>query len=90
MSKTRKQRVLEALEQARSGRMDTRMGTIAVTQAGWVDGYLLCSPGIGGTEALRRVRELRALGHDIEMRPHPVHSRSARQYRIVVPAKLFG
>lgn len=90
MSTTRKERVLAALEQAvHHGQMDSRMGTIISTPDGWVDGYALCSPGLGGSEALRRLRELRADGHDIEMRAHPVHGRTARQYRIRIPVTLL-
>lgn len=86
---TRKDRVLTALEQALTGRMDSRMGTIVSTPDGWVDGYALCSPGLGGSEALRRLRELRALGHEIEMRAHPLHGRTARQYRLRQRASLL-
>lgn len=34
----------------------------------WVPGYELTKPGVGGTEGLRRLRELRAEGHKIEKR----------------------
>ena len=47
----------------------------------WHDGYALCHPGIGGSEGLRRLRELREDGHDIEMRRVP--GRNTRQYRLV-------
>lgn len=83
--KTRQEKVLDALTHAaRTGMLEGR-----VCRDGWVDGYLLCHPAIGGSEGLRRVRELRAKGHDIELRPHPVHGRTSRQYRIVEPATLL-
>lgn len=34
----------------------------------WVAGEMLDSPEVGGPEATRRIRELRAEGHDIAMR----------------------
>lgn len=34
----------------------------------WVAGDVLASPEVGGSEATRRIRELRAAGHDIAMR----------------------
>lgn len=34
----------------------------------WVAGEMLTSPEVGGSEATRRIRELRAEGHDIAMR----------------------
>lgn len=91
---TRQERVLAALELAwRSGRLiyiGAGSPELNVkTPDGWVDGWALCHPAIGGSEGLRRVRELRALGHEIEMRPHPVHGRTTRQYRLTRPETLF-
>jgi hypothetical protein len=36
---------------------------------GWVHGAVLCSPAVGGSEGLRRLRELRQAGVVIETRP---------------------
>lgn len=70
MSVTRKEKVLKVLE-ANSGT--------------WIDGHVLCHPEIGGSEGLRRLRELRADGHIIEMRKKP--GAATRQYRIVLADK---
>lgn len=34
----------------------------------WHDGPQICAPGVGGSEGLRRLRELRQSGHQIEKR----------------------
>jgi len=87
---TRKERVLLALETAdRAGRIRVDGRIDESTPDGWVLGYTLCHPAIGGSEGLRRLRELRADGHDIEMRAHPVYGRSSNQYRLVVAQELF-
>lgn len=49
---------------------------------GWLDAWILHHPSVGGSEGLRRVRELRSAGHDIEMRRHPSKERETRQYRL--------
>jgi hypothetical protein len=55
---------------------------------GWVDGHVLCHPQIGGSEGLRRLRELRADGHRIERRHHPDKDRTDNQYRLVPAERL--
>lgn len=52
-------------------------------QGDWVDGPDLANEEIGGSEGLKRLRELKADGHDIRMRPHPDKARSIFQYRLV-------
>lgn len=47
----------------------------------WVDGAVLTQPSCGGSEGLRRLRELRRDGWGIESRPHP-DSQTAFQYRL--------
>lgn len=94
---TRKEKVLKALTiAARTGCIQvTRDGAVGQivdthqTEDGWVNGYLLCHPKIGGSEGLRRLRELRADGHEIEMRPHPVEGRTSRQYRLIERTSLL-
>ena len=89
---TRKEKVMAALELAdRTGRLiyDGNPGIRAKTPDGWVDGWVLCHPAIGGSEGLRRLRELRADGQPIEMRAHPIEGRTTRQYRINRPARLL-
>lgn len=49
----------------------------------WVDGVDLAHAAIGGSEGLRRVRDLRAEGHRIERRRHPDPARDIYQYRLV-------
>lgn len=82
---TRRERVLGALGMARrNGELRYGRELRVATPKGWVDGWALCHPGIGGSEGLRRLRELRADGYTIEMRRHPSPDRQGtRQYRLV-------
>jgi len=48
----------------------------------WVTGPELANAEIGGSEGLRRLRELRADGWPIEDRAHPDSTRDVRQYRL--------
>lgn len=87
---TRRELVLQTLQRA-AGRPNELMafgeGEIHFQLVdGWVDAWILHHPAIGGSEGLRRVRELRAEGHEIEMRKHPLKSRETRQYRLVATA----
>lgn len=66
---SRKEQVLERLRRAGGA---------------WVDGSELATPEVGGSEGLRRLRELRAEGHAILDRQHPDPERDIRQYRLVV------
>lgn len=68
--KTRKQAVLDALRAAK------RDGD------GWVDGPALANPAVGGSEGLKRLRELRQDGYDIKVRRHPDAGRAVFQYRL--------
>jgi hypothetical protein len=47
----------------------------------WHDGPELTHPEVGGSEGLRRLRELREKGYDIEMRKK-AKGRTTRQYRL--------
>lgn len=51
----------------------------------WVDGTSLSTEQVGGTEGLRRVRELIADGWPIEKRRHPDPKRNIWQYRLTSP-----
>lgn len=86
---TRAERVLHALVQAAqhgTGPLRYANGEITtLVEDGWIDGWVLCHPSIGGTEGLRRLRELRAAGHDIERRRHPNGDRDTNQYRLAPP-----
>ena len=74
---SRKQKVLKELMSAADYGKDD----------GWVSGAWLCHPSIGGSEGLRRVRELRADGHEIEVRT--IEGRATREYRLVPLGQLF-
>jgi len=65
---TRKEKVLRVL-QAHPGQ--------------WVNGTDLATAEVGGSEGLKRLRELRADGYHIEKRKHPDPRRAIYQYRIV-------
>lgn len=79
-TKTRKELVLQALKTARSRGRLTIDGTSYKTSGGWVDGWLLTHPTLGGSEGLRRLRELRQEGFIIEMRVSD--KGTTRQYRL--------
>lgn len=69
---TRKAAVLVALREARGG---------------WVDGSSIATAEVGGSEGLRRLRELReADGWPIERRPSP-SSATSWQYRLAGPGE---
>lgn len=54
----------------------------------WIDGPELANERVGGSEGLKRVRELRAEGHRIITRPHPDRTRDIFQYKLVRPESL--
>ena len=47
----------------------------------WHDGHELTHPAVGGSEGLRRLRELREKGYTIEMRKK-AKGQTTRQYRL--------
>lgn len=56
----------------------------------WVDGPDIANAEVGGSEGLKRLRELRADGHNILMRAHPDPKRDIHQYQLVVPKSEVG
>ena len=62
----------------------------ALRNGDWMDGYSLCHPAIGGSEGLRRLRELRADGHRIEKRlkPDRPEGSTVYQYRLAPQGDL--
>jgi hypothetical protein len=66
---------------------NTRRGQVLhrlrLARGEWVSGVELATAEVGGSEGLKRLRELRAMGYPIEERPHPDAGRSSWQYRIV-------
>ncbi len=65
--RTRKEQVLDRLVEAAGG---------------WVDGSELATVEVGGSEGLKRLRELRDEGYNIEGRHHPDPNRDIWQYRL--------
>lgn len=49
----------------------------------WVDGNLLATEAVGGSEGLRRLRDLRSDGYLIQQRRHPDPNRDIWQYRLL-------
>jgi hypothetical protein len=49
----------------------------------WLPGHVFTQPEVGGSEGLRRLRELRADGWPIERRPSP-KSASSWEYRLTL------
>lgn len=47
----------------------------------WTPGFDITSPDVGGSEGLRRLRELRAQGYDIKTRK--IEGSNAFEYRLV-------
>jgi hypothetical protein len=76
---TRRDSVLKFLRSARRGRVVVDGQTIK-TPGGWVPGYLFNFPEVGGADGLRRLRELRTDGTNIEMRRVP--ESAAYEYRL--------
>jgi len=56
----------------------------------WVDGTVLANERIGGSEGLKRLRDLKAKGHLIQKRKHPDPTRAIYQYRLVEQATVEG
>lgn len=49
----------------------------------WVDGTHLATEQVGGSEGLRRLRDLRADGYKIQQRKHPDPDRDIWQYKLL-------
>ena len=54
----------------------------------WVDGPELANETVGGSEGLKRLRELKAEGWLIQMRPHPIKARAVYQYRLAEQMRI--
>jgi len=55
----------------------------------WIEGPEIASPEIGGSEGLKRLRELRDEGHNIEAKRHPDKNRDIWLYRLSSEPKKF-
>jgi len=64
-------------------RKEQVLARLASANGGWVDGSELATEEVGGSEGLKRLRELRSEGHEIKMRQHPDADRDIWQYRLV-------
>lgn len=56
----------------------------------WVDGTVLANEQVGGSEGLKRLRELKREGHLIQKRKHPDPHRQIYQYRMVEQITVEG
>jgi len=63
-------------------RQEQILARLRAAQGAWVDGTELATEAVGGSEGLRRLRELGAT-HTIDRRRHPDPSRDIWQYRLV-------
>lgn len=74
-SKSRKAQVLAKLKQY---------------EGQWLNGTELATEEVGGSEGLKRLRELRADGFPIERRQHPDRGRDIYQYRLLSAQQQKG
>lgn len=70
-----------AIEPVRGGRKELVLARLRQSGGDWVNGNDLIVPEVGGTEGLRRLRELVKDGWAIKKRPNPL-SATAWQYRL--------
>lgn len=56
----------------------------------WVDGPDLANEQVGGSEGLRRLRDLKAEGYLIQERAHPDPRKAIHQYRLVQQVTAMG
>jgi len=54
----------------------------------WINGTDIANEKVGGSEGLKRVRELRAEGHRIITRPHPDRQFDQFQYKLIKPESI--
>lgn len=74
-----------AIEPKRDTRKALVLELLREAGGNWVNGSVLCTEDVGGSEGLRRLRELHDDGWDIRKRPNP-RSQTAWQYRLPVEA----
>lgn len=67
----------------RLSRKDKVLTRLRDANGQWLSGPDLANPEVGGSEGLKRLRELRAEGHDIQKRRHPDRNRAVFQYRLI-------
>lgn len=64
-------------------RKDEVLERLRMERGEWVNGSELATVEVGGSEGLKRLRELRAEGWPIEERRHPDPRRAVWQYRLL-------
>lgn len=69
--------------QSRPNRKMQVLEYLRIREGLWVDGPELANVEVGGSEGLKRLRELRADGWQIEERRHPNPDRDSWQYRLL-------
>lgn len=69
-------------------RKEQVLARLRVADGLWVDGPEIANEAVGGSEGLRRLRELADEGHDIRKRKHPDPTRDIWQYRLVPRSAL--
>lgn len=72
----------ERIEPQRDTRKAAVLEYLRAASGGWVDGSDIATAEVGGSEGLRRLRELKDEGWLIDRRPHPT-SATAWQYRLL-------
>ncbi len=71
------------------GRKGEVLRALQAARGWWVPGFELATADCGGSEGLRRLRELREMGYDIEKKKvHPTHKYFS--YRLVRLADIYG
>jgi hypothetical protein len=63
-------------------RKEQVLARLKAANGGWVDGPEIANEAVGGSEGLRRLRELADEGHNIRKRKHPDTTRDIFQYRL--------
>lgn len=66
-------------------RKEQVLARLRAANGGWVDGPEIANEAVGGSEGLRRLRELADEGHNIRKRHHPDTTRDIWQYRLGPP-----
>lgn len=67
----------------RQTRRELVLARLLAADGRWVDGTEIASAHVGGSEGIRRLRELRAEGRLIEERRHPDPRLTRWQYRLL-------
>ena len=72
----------ERIEPKRGTKAASVLSVLRQARGGWVPGHVLCTPEVGGSEGLRRLRELRDQGWPIDSR-EPPSGEGTDEYRLI-------